>query len=172
MKKSLLNSVTLIAIAASLSGCAGYKIGPVTPKFMEGISSIAVPTFKNQTLIPRIEVLVTNTVIKQIQQDGTFKVASADRADAILDAKISSIDRTPARSVRDNVRATREFRLRIGIHYTVRNASTDEVLTEGTATGETSFFVGNDVNQEERIAIPRAAELAAQRLVSEISEGW
>ena len=30
------------------------------------------PTFKNRTLVPRIEVLVTDTVIKQLQQDGTY----------------------------------------------------------------------------------------------------
>jgi hypothetical protein len=172
MKKTLLIKSTGVLTALLLGGCTGYKIGPVTPKYMDGIKSIAVPTFRNNTLIPRVEVLVTNTVIKQFQQDGTFQIANTEKADAILEAKIESIDRTPSRSVRDNIRATREFRLRLAINYVLRDPATNEQITQGRATGETSFFVGSDVNQEERIAIPRAAELAAQRLVSELSEGW
>ena len=44
--------------------------------------------------------------------------------------------------------------------------------------GQTSFFVTGtnniaaDVNQDERQAIPLAAEDLAVRLVSQISEGW
>ena len=38
--------------------------------------------------------------------------------------------------------------------------------------GTTSFFVSNDVEQDERQAIPLAAEQAAIRLVSQISEGF
>ncbi len=172
MKKTLLLKSTFVLTALFFGGCAGYKIGPVTPKYMEGIKSIAVPTFRNDTLIPRVEVLVTNTVIKQFQQDGTFQISNSEQADAILEAKIESIDRTPSRSVRNNIRATREFRLRLAINYVLRNPATNEEITQGRATGETSFFVGSDVNQEERIAIPRAAELASQRLVSDLSEGW
>ncbi len=162
----------LAPIVALLSGCAGYKVGPVTPKYMAGINSLAVPTFRNDTLLPRVEVPVTNTVIKQIQQDGTFRIERPNTADAVLEGKIVAVDRVPTRSVRDNVRATREFRLRLTISYAVINPNTNETITSGNVTGETSFFVGNDVNQEERIAIPRAAEQAAIRLVSEISEGW
>jgi hypothetical protein len=43
-----------------------------------------VPTFNNRTLVPHIEVLVTDTVIKQFQQDGTFMITSDDKADATL----------------------------------------------------------------------------------------
>ena len=60
------------------SGCAGYHLGAIQPHFMEGIHTIAVPTFRNDTLIPRIEVLVADTVIRQIQEDGTYKVASSE----------------------------------------------------------------------------------------------
>ena len=61
--------------------------GSVKPAYLSAVQSIAVPTFKNQTLEPRIESLVTGTVIKQFQQDGTYRIASEDNADAILKAK-------------------------------------------------------------------------------------
>ena len=71
--------------------------------YLRDVHTIAVPTFKNHTLVPRIEVLVTDTVIKQFQQDGTFQIASDDKADATLSGEVSLISRIPARSVRGNV---------------------------------------------------------------------
>ncbi len=47
--------------------------------------------------MPRIEVLVTDTVIKQFQQDGTYRIANSDKADATLKGEISRISRSPAR---------------------------------------------------------------------------
>ena len=48
-------------ILLSLGGCAGYHIGPVQPYYLRSVHSIAVPTFENKTLVPRIAVLVTDT---------------------------------------------------------------------------------------------------------------
>lgn len=163
----------LPAIAWLITGCAGYKIGPVQPSYMEGIRSIAVPSFRNETLEPRLEVLVAGTVIKQIQQDGTYSVTSADRADAILEGKIIRITRRPSRSVRGNVLATSEFELNVFLEYKVLRRDTGELLDRRAVKGMTSFFVtGGDVQQDERQAFPLAIEDAAVRLVSQISEGW
>src|SRR5205807_7135172 len=83
----------------ALGGCLGYHIGPVKPYYLRDVHTIAVPTFKNRTLVPRIEVLVTDTVIKQLQQDGTFEITNGCKADATLSAEIARITRAPARSV-------------------------------------------------------------------------
>src|SRR5207249_4922525 len=53
-------------ICLALSGCLGYHVGPVKPYYLRDVHTIAVPTFKNRTLVPRIEVLITDTVIKQL----------------------------------------------------------------------------------------------------------
>ena len=158
--------------ALLLSGCAGYHIGPIKPQFMEGVQSLAVPAAKNETLIPRMEVLVADTVIKQIQQDGTYKIERMDRADAVLELKVTELRRRPARSVRGNVLATREFTMDLTIRYAVKRRSDGKTLDERSVVGRTSFFVSGDVEQDERQAIPLATEEAATRLVSQISEGW
>jgi hypothetical protein len=46
------------------------------------------------------------------------------------------------------------------------------VLSPGAASGSTNFFVGNDINTDERQALPLAAEEMARHLVSQLSEGW
>jgi hypothetical protein len=174
-------------VCLCLSGCLGYHIGPVKPYHLKDVSTIAVPTFKNETLIPRIEVLVTGTVIKQFQQDGTYKIGNEDNADAILKAEITRISRSPARSVRGNVLATTEFNLTMRVHYRLVGRDGQAIGPPGEAVGTTSFFVGSniampvqnqtdqrriDVTADERQALPLATEELATRLVSQLSEGW
>jgi len=157
-----------------LSGClAGYRLGPIQPHFMEGIHTIAVPTFRNETLVPRIEVLTTDTVIRQIQEDGTYKVASSlDDADAVLEGEITEILRRPSRSVIGDVQATEEFEMTFVVHYKVIRRATGETVDDKNATGSTTFFVSGDVNQDEIQAIPLAAKGVAGRIVTDIGEGW
>jgi hypothetical protein len=154
-------------------GCLGYKLGPIQPHFMEGIHTIAVPTMRNETLIPRIEVLATDTLIRQIQEDGTYQVASdEDTADAVLEAEITQVIRRPSRTVINDVQTTEEFDMTLTIHYRIIRKATGETIDDRVATGTTSFFVSGDVNQDERQAIPLAALSASQQAVREFSEGW
>lgn len=154
-----------------LSGCLGYHIGPAKPHYLSDVHTIAVPTFKNHTLIPRMDVLVTDTVIKQLQQDGTFQIASDANADATLKGEITRIDRAPARSLRGNVLATSEFSLAMHVKYTLVGRD-GKALATAEAIGTTSFFVGTDITTDERQALPLATEDLATRLVSQLSEGW
>jgi hypothetical protein len=165
-------------VALLFSGCAGYKIGPIQPKFMEGIRTIAVPSFKNDTLEPRVEVALATAVIKQIQQDGTYRIVDEKDADAIVIGTLERITRRPARSVRGNVLLTKEYTLELKCRMQVINRATGASIDQRAINGSTSFFVTGsndgsaDVNQDERQAIPLAAEDIAVQYVSQLSEGW
>ena len=154
------------------SSCAGYHLGPAKPDYLKNVHTIAVPAFRNNSLLPRLEGLVTDIIIRQIQQDGTYKVVDQSQADAILTGYIEKIQRNPARSVEGNILLTAEFDLDIGIKFQLADRATGEILDSGRVDGTTSFFVGSDVQQDERQAIPLAAEQAAIRIVSQISEGF
>src|SRR5712691_4569710 len=156
----------------SLSGCLGYHIGPAKPYYLRDVHTIAIPTFENKTLLPRIEVLVTDTVIKQFQQDGTFRIASGEKADATLKAEITHVDRSPSRFVRGNVLATSEFTLVMHVKYSLVGKNGEVLAPPSEVNGATSFFVGTDVTTDERQALPLATEQLATNLVSQLSEGW
>jgi len=164
----------LVAAVAclGLSGCLGYHIGPVKPTYLRDVQTIAIPTFENKTLLPRIEVLVTDTVIKQFQQDGTFRIANGGNADATLKGEIIRISRSPARSVVGNVLATSEFNLSVRVKYKIVGPDGKALGPPGEVVGTTSFFVGTDVTTDERQALPLASEELANRLVTQLSEGW
>jgi len=170
--------VLTICMALACGGCAGYQIGPIKPTPMKGVSTIAVPTFKNDTLEPRAEVALANVVIKQLQQDGTYRVADERTADAVLEGNLEEIERRPERSVRGNVLLSREYSLIVKVGYRVLERGTGKVLASRSVTGRTTFFVSGtnalaaDVLQDERQALPLAFEDLAVRLVSQISEGW
>jgi hypothetical protein len=161
-----------------LGGCAGYTLGPIKPTPMKEVHKLAVQSFTNQTLEPRLELLMANSIIKQIQQDGTYQIVAEKDADAILQGDVLRIDRRPSRSVNGNVLLAREYTLSLRVHYTITKREGGVQLLSRSATGTTSFFVSGssaikaDVNQDERQAIPIAAEDLAVRLVSQISEGW
>jgi hypothetical protein len=161
-----------IAVFLLLTGCLGYHVGPVKPNVLRDVHSIAVPTFENKTLLPRIEVLITDSVIKQLQQDGTYRIANENNADAILKAEITDISRAPARSVRGNVLATTEFNLTMHVKYKLETSSGTVLMPSAEVVGTTSFFVGTDVTTDERQALPLAAEELATHLVTQLSEGW
>lgn len=178
------NTIAALLVSVLLSGCLGYHIGPAKPYYLRDIHSISVPTFKNNTLTPRIEALVTGTVIKQFQQDGTFRIAGDETADATLKAEILRISRAPARSVRGNVLLTAEFSLVMRVKYTLVSRDGRTLAGPVEVAGATSFFVGSshqttpgfprtaDVITDERQALPLAAEELATQLVSQLSEGW
>jgi len=168
----------LLLLPLILLGCAGYQVGEIKPKLFGNIKTIAVPTWRNETLEPRAEVFLANAIIKQIQQDGTYKIAREADADAILEGTLEEIQRRPARSVTGNVLQTKEYTLVLKARYRVVDRVTGRELEARSASGSTSFFVSGtnliaaDVTQDERQALPIAADDLAVRLVSQISEGW
>lgn len=159
-------------VAGLLSGCLGYTIGPVRPTYMKGIHRLAVPVFGNNTVEPDVAALATTTVIKQLQQDGTYEITSLDQADAEVRGTIDLVQRAAVRSVVGNVLAASEFSLQVKVHFDVVNPKTGAVLGARDVFGTSSFFVQNDVQTQEHQAIPLAVEDAATQMASYLSEGW
>lgn len=168
--KPILLRVFLAALL--LTGCAAYHLGPAKPSYLKNVKTIAVPSFRNGTLVPRLEVPVANIVIKQFQQDGTYQIVPEGTADAILEGTVSGLERLPARSLRGNVLATTEFVLNLSIKFTLTDRVTGKVLSQRMVVGTTNFFVGGDLQQDEQQAIPLAAENAAVQIVALLSEGF
>ncbi len=170
-KRTLFSGLTATALLL-LSGCAGYRLGPIKPTELANTHSLAVPTFKNDTLEPRIQSLATNAVIKQIQMDGSFVVASQKNADATLNATIKTIDRRQLRAVRTDVLRTSELEVGVTIEYSVVDNETSAILTKGSVSGRTNIFLDPNFQLSERQAVQQAIERASVNLVTAISEGW
>jgi len=172
----MITRALLIPLFLSLAGC-GYHLGEIKPTPMRRVTTIAVPTFKNKTLLPRLEAQTADAVAKQFQQDGTYRIESSDRADAIVEGTIVSVDRQPMRIFASNVLQTSEFELTLRVKYRVIDRVTGAVLMEGKAVGVTPFFseadlVNSDLVTNQNMNYPIAAQRMAQNLVSKVAEGW
>jgi outer membrane lipopolysaccharide assembly protein LptE/RlpB len=161
----------LLAAALMLTGC-GYTLGEIRPTPMRSVRSLAVPNFKNNTFESRIEVLLADTLVKKLQQDGTYRVVNTKQADAVLYCTIEEIDRGALRSVQNDVRATSEFSLIVTARFEVVDQGTGCVLMQGKAIGRSSFFSGNDLQTLERQGLSNAAVDLAENLTTRLSEGW
>ena len=164
-------AVLVLAVSLLLSGC-GYKLGEIRPTPMRSVRTLAVPTFKNMTFMPRIEVLFADTLVKRLQQDGTYELVADDRADAILSCTIEKIERRALRSVQNDVLATSEYGLRVFLRYDVQDRVTGKILLQGKLQGNATFFSGNDLVTIERQALSNAASDLANNIMAEVSEGW
>jgi len=171
-----LKLLLLIPLVFSLGGC-GYHLGEIKPTPMRRVTTIAVNTFKNKTLIPRLEAQTADAVVKQFQQDGTYRIESADRADAIVEGTIESVERQPMRVFASNVLQTSEFELTLIVSYRVIDRTTGAILMQGKAVGVTPFFtesdlVNSDLVTNQNMNYPIAAQRMAENLVSRVAEGW
>ena len=159
----------LLAFCPWLSGCAGYHLGTVNAY---GIHSIHVNVFKNKVLVPRIEEQMSNAVVRQFQIDGSIHIASPDQADAIMDGEIIAWERHPLRFQKKDLLVTREYRLVIAAHITVKDKQGKILVDRKRLEGETTFFIGDDLVASERQALPVAADDLAKNIVEQVVEGW
>ncbi len=144
---------------------------------MRRINTVAVSTFRNNTLIPRLEAQTADAVAKQLQQDGTYRIETEDRADALINGTIVSVSRQPMRVFASNVMQSSEFEIVLLVDYTVTDRVTGAVLLRGKAEGHAPFFVNTDnVNSDlitdQNMNYSLASQRMAQVLVSRVSEGW
>jgi outer membrane lipopolysaccharide assembly protein LptE/RlpB len=161
----------LIALVFLVSGC-GYKLGEIRPTPMRSVRTLSVPNFKNETYESRVEVLFGDTVVKRLQQDGTYQLVNSSQADAILSCTIANIRTNSLRSVINNVLATSEFGLIVEVRYEVTHQGSGAILMQGTVLGNSSFFSGNDLQTSKQQALSNAALDLADKLTAQVAEGW
>jgi outer membrane lipopolysaccharide assembly protein LptE/RlpB len=87
--KSILKSVIAVSCVLLVSGC-GYQLTGKGTHVPPGISSIAIPTFVNQTLEPGIEIPFTQGFLREFIFDNRVKVLGRSEADAVLEGVIKT----------------------------------------------------------------------------------
>ncbi|MBE2282370.1 MAG: hypothetical protein IAE77_02790 [Prosthecobacter sp.] len=169
MKKLL---YLLVPACLLLTGCAGYTLGAQKPAHLRNVTKLAVPTFKNQTLEPRLAVLVTNAVIKQLQNHGSYQIVSKGEADAVLEGDIRQIDRTQFRSDRTNILRSSQIQATIGSSFVIRDSASGTVLHNGGASANSYIILDSNLQLSDTQLLEDAAQRLAYDLADQISEGW
>jgi outer membrane lipopolysaccharide assembly protein LptE/RlpB len=157
--------------ALLLSGCAGYQLGGQKPHQLREVHTLAVPSFENLTLEPRLAVNVTNAVITKLQSHGSYQLANRSNADAVLVGTIRNIQRNQFRADRTNVLRTSQMQLIVAIDYQIKDRS-GRVMHSNSVTGESQTLIDPNLQLSETQALEDAAQRAAINLANDICEGW
>jgi hypothetical protein len=198
MKSPILLVIAAGLTAQLFTGCAGYQLGEVKPGVYKDIEKLHVPPFKNLTLEPRFSSLLTNAVLAELQSDGTYEVSSRANADAVLVGEIRQIEKRQLRAVRTDTLRSSELSLYLIVDFHLEDPQTgarigdrvargdievptdDKVGSEeeiigtrqGRVVGETIQFVDPSFQVGERNALSFVAEDLADKLVSQLANGW
>jgi hypothetical protein len=155
-----------------LSGCAGYTLGGHKPAHLSHITKLAVPTFENLTLEQRLGSLVTNAVIKQLQNHGSYQIVSRSEADAVLQGRISNINRTQFRSDSNNVLRSSQIMATLVCPFTIKDKESGKVLHTGYATADSYIILDANLQLSETQLLEDTAQRLAFSLADQVSEGW
>jgi outer membrane lipopolysaccharide assembly protein LptE/RlpB len=160
-----------LTLALLITGCAGYQLGP-TGGQIAGERSILIPPVKNTTIEPRLSQPVTQALRRQIQQDGTLRLATdSSPTDLILNATIESYERRPTAFLRGDVITVQEYELILTVRVVVTERGKEEPVLDRRINGRTTLIVDADQFSAERQAAPLLADDFARRAVIYITEG-
>ncbi len=163
-------SVVTALLSLALCGCAGYRLGP-TNGVLAGDKTVAVSPFTNQTLEPRLGDAVTAAVRRNLQRDGTYRLATSGRADIAVSGVITHYDRHELSLLPNDVLTVRDYRVNATAHVTACDAGTGKVIFDGSVTGYTLVRVGSDLTSSERQALPLLAEELAKNVTARLVDG-
>jgi hypothetical protein len=157
-------------LAFALSGCAGYRLGPSNGE-RAGTRTVQVVPFANHTAEPRLGDDATAALRKELQRDATFRLASNEPGDIVVNGEITHYLRNGVSFQSTDVITARDFRLIMTAHVTARDRATGKVLLDKTITGDSTVRVGNDLPSAERQARPLLATDLAQQITSLLADG-
>ncbi len=80
----------ILCLSVVVSGC-GYTYA--TSRLSDEYATIAVPTFKNESFEPDIQILVTNLLVRELMVDGRLGIVDDPAmADLVLDGAITDFE--------------------------------------------------------------------------------
>ena len=115
----------------------------------------------------------TSAVASALLQDGTYRVSSLDKADAVLEGTVHRIDYAQVRATRLDTLRPEELLNTITLVWLLKDArDPTKVLASGTSVGTSRFFVDANLQTSRNNALPDAMERAGEALVSRIANGF
>ena len=153
-----------------LSGCAGYRLGPVNG-LDAGEKSVQINPFVNKTLEPRLTDVLTLELRKELQRDGTYQLATHGDPDLIVSGTITRYHRNEVTLASSDVLTVKDYRLTLTAQVTARERATGKVVFDQQVSGYSLIRVGNDLTSAERQAMPLLADDLAKNITARLSEG-
>jgi hypothetical protein len=165
----LLPALVLVLLSLG-TGCAGYKLGP-TGEQKAGEKSIQVNPVANVTMEPQLGSAINHAVRKEIQHDGTFRLATHGDGDIALNIELLRYHRRGIAYDPNNTITATDYELILEARVLATDRRSGHEILNKEVRGRTTIRIGNDLTSTERQARPILAEAFAQNLVSLLANG-
>jgi len=114
---------------------------------------------------------VTTQMRKQIQSDGTFRLATHGDPDIIVTGELVRYLRQEVTLASNDILTVQDFRIILTAQVTVRERSTGKILFDQPVSGYTLIRVGSDLASAERQGLPLLADDLAKNITALLAEG-
>ena len=165
-----LGTSLMLCLTALLAGCAGYQLGPTGGQSAGGRSVEFVP-FVNRTTEARLSDAVTTAMRKELQRDGTLRLATRGDADLVVTGTLTRYERREISLVAEDVATARDYNVSLTAQVTARERGTGKVLFDQPIASHTLLRVSPDLTNTERQALPLLAADLARRVTALLAEG-
>ena len=163
----------LLILPLLFVSCTGYQLGGSKPSHLSHVKSINVPLFENDTLQTRAEAYATNSAVDALTRDGTYRMASSENADAILEGRVKTIKYRQVSSSRSDSLRSEELSMEITLAWVLRDARNPAlVLEKGESRGRTRFFAGGNLHIARTNALPDALRRACEAMTTRLADGF
>jgi len=159
-----------LLLALLLGGCAGYGLGPTSGQYAGG-RTLQIEPFSNRTLEPRLSDAVTAALRREIQREGTYKLATQAPGEVTVSGEILRFDRMEISFLPDDVVTAQDYRMSFTAHVIARDRRTGKTLLDRELTGVTLMRVGNDLPSVERQTLPLMATDLARQITAALADG-
>ena len=155
------------------TGC-GYHFSGSGARLPEGIRSVSIPIFANQTIQTGIESEVTRALVEKFTSAKQLQVTGQSEADALLSGNVTSFVTSPSAVTLGTQTAT-EYRATLNVKVTFKRQRDGKVFWKGEMSEWRNYPVVADLavtesNKQE--AIRQASELLAERLYELLLEDF
>ena len=160
-------------LSVLLTACTGYQLGGNKPDHLAEIRSIHVALVRNQTQLPRAAAHATNAIVDALLEDGTYRLASSDQADARLETTLTLIDYRQVSTTRNDALRTDELEMTVHYDWVLVSANNPlDILENGTSSGSTRFFLSPNLQTARQSNLPDALNRAAISMVGSLADSF
>jgi hypothetical protein len=156
--------LVVVIAGCGLSGCCGYSTRALVPSHLR---SVAVVEVQNLTTQPGLADELSDSLSQAFDRDRSLRLASPDRADLAVSAKVTSYSRTAA-SYEGNQSVT-GYELAIGATVEAEDRVRNEVFFSGASSAR--LLYSPDTTSEETAA-SRVIATLARDIVRAVVTAW
>jgi len=170
MSQTLLRHLLLsVSSVLLLAGCGSYHVTSGVP---EEVRTISVPIFENKTGFPEFGAIATQYTLREIQREGTFKIAPLENASYKLLCALSTDQRAVSFNRSYGSRAS-EYRYKLIASVTLIERSTGKLLLDNVKVeAVTSFLTHDDLLTGMQNATPRVSKELSRAIVDMVLALW